>query len=138
MSNSNPAASERSATIARFDELPQVGQSQLPTTKGSLTRGEIHEVVLVPTPSAQELDNPERIIVPGEPAPGLHARFRLFLWTFLLPVAIAGLYLFVIASDRYVSEVQFIVRSAGGRVAGAAAGAASAGGEGASIARGMT
>lgn len=39
-------------------------------------------------------------------------RYGLFLWTFVLPVAAASLYLFMLASDRYVSEAQFVVRSA--------------------------
>jgi len=36
----------------------------------------------------------------------------LVLFTFFLPVAFAGVYLFLIASDRYVAEAKFLVRSA--------------------------
>ncbi len=41
-------------------------------------------------------------------------RYGLHLFTFVIPVMFSGLYFGVIASDRYVSEAQFVVRSSAG------------------------
>ena len=40
--------------------------------------------------------------------------YRLFVLTVVIPCFLSATYLFLIASDRYVSEAQFIVRSASG------------------------
>lgn len=67
---------------------------------------------------------------PPPPAPRRRGRFdRLFVVTVVLPVAVAGAYLFLVAADRYRSEVSFVVRSTGGgamvMAAGGGMGAAS-------------
>jgi capsular polysaccharide transport system permease protein len=41
-------------------------------------------------------------------------RHRWFLTTAVLPIVVAALYFFVVASDQYVSEARFIVRKANG------------------------
>jgi capsular polysaccharide transport system permease protein len=46
-------------------------------------------------------------------ARGFSAGRLLFLFTFVIPVAVAAIYLFLIASDRYLAEAKFLVRSAG-------------------------
>jgi capsular polysaccharide transport system permease protein len=56
----------------------------------------------------------ELVVARAEPRvqPGsIHRRYSLFIWTFVAPVVAAIVYLFVIASDRYVSEAQFIIRA---------------------------
>lgn len=71
----------------------------------------MREIELRPLKSSGEL-------VPLEtetPAP--HREFfvrrnALLLATFVLPVAAAAVYLFLIASDRYVAEAKFVIRSA--------------------------
>jgi capsular polysaccharide transport system permease protein len=47
-------------------------------------------------------------------ARGAVRRHRWFLATAVLPILLAALYFFVIASDQYVSEARFIVRKANG------------------------
>jgi capsular polysaccharide transport system permease protein len=50
---------------------------------------------------------------PDAPQPqGFFAGRWLLLVTFVLPVAIAAIYLFLIASDRYMAEAKFLIRSA--------------------------
>jgi capsular polysaccharide transport system permease protein len=71
----------------------------------------IAEIELTPLRSMGELvgvNEPET--VPEAPKP-FYRRYALELITLALPLAIAALYLFIVASDRYVSEARFIVRS---------------------------
>lgn len=44
---------------------------------------------------------------------GFLLHYGLFITVVVLPCLVASLYLFVLASDRYLSEVKFVVRSAG-------------------------
>lgn len=41
-----------------------------------------------------------------------YGRYDLFLWVVVIPCLLSAVYLFLIASDRYVSEAEFLVRSA--------------------------
>jgi capsular polysaccharide transport system permease protein len=71
----------------------------------------ITEIKLEPSYSKGELV-PDQWWVPEEPEK-LHLlrRHWLFIVTFCLPVALASLYLGVIAADQFISETSFIVRT---------------------------
>lgn len=72
---------------------------------------EHHELVLVPLGSRGDLQTIDQLYM-GVQATRARARYGLFLFSFVLPVALAVLYLFFVAADRYESEIKFIVRSA--------------------------
>ncbi|HXT05694.1 MAG TPA: hypothetical protein VN715_02010 [Roseiarcus sp.] len=72
----------------------------------------INEIELQPVHSKGELvvDNwwqPEKTQAPQP----LHRRFGLEIATLALPIALAAIYLLIIAAPRYVSESQFMVRN---------------------------
>lgn len=81
----------------------------------------IREIKLTPVSSKGELvaSNGELVAAyPEQPAPetrsSFFGRYNLFILTVAIPCFLSAIYLFLIASDRYVSEAQFIVRSASG------------------------
>ena len=79
----------------------------------------IREIELQPIKSRGELTAYELGV---DHTPAVRTRkYGLFLTTFLLPVLITGIYLFLIASDRYVAEAQYIVRSTSGGAESASA-----------------
>jgi capsular polysaccharide transport system permease protein len=57
----------------------------------------------------------------GDDRKPFFVRHALFMATVVLPLAIAALYYLLIASDRYVSEARFIVRSSAGNGVGGVA-----------------
>jgi capsular polysaccharide transport system permease protein len=81
----------------------------------------IREIKLTRVASGGELVASNGECVPAleeQPAPvvqtSFFGRYRLFILTVVVPCFLSAIYLFLIASDRYVSEAQFIVRSASG------------------------
>lgn len=70
---------------------------------------ELHEIPLTPSSRGSRLLDYGR----GALAAGQGGSWALYVWLVLLPCALGALYLFVIASDRYVSEAKFLIRSAG-------------------------
>jgi capsular polysaccharide transport system permease protein len=81
----------------------------------------VREIKLTPVASRGELvaSNGE-LVTADEERRGTEARtsffgrYNLFVLTVVVPCFLSAIYLFLIASDRYVSEAQFIVRSAAG------------------------
>ncbi|MCI4677323.1 hypothetical protein K9U39_00090 [Rhodoblastus acidophilus] len=76
---------------------------------------DLHEITLTPLVQKTDIIVDADAPAVAETAPSLWTRFapyRLFVSIVVIPCALAAIYLFVIASDRYLSEAQFIVRSA--------------------------
>ncbi|MBB4952182.1 capsular polysaccharide transport system permease protein [Agrobacterium vitis] len=71
------------------------------------------ELVLLPADSGPHTAETEKTFG-AKPLPSMWRRHGLFIGIFLLPVFIATLYFAFIASDVYVSETKFILRSPGG------------------------
>jgi capsular polysaccharide transport system permease protein len=81
----------------------------------------IREIKLTPVASRGELVASNGELVPAfdeqrapETQVSFFGRYNLFILTVAIPCLLSAIYLFLIASDRYVSEAQFIVRSASG------------------------
>ncbi|WP_294535477.1 hypothetical protein [uncultured Rhodoblastus sp.] len=81
----------------------------------------IREIKLTPLASRGELVASNGELVSAfeqqqapEARTSFFGRYNLFILTVVVPCFLSALYLFLIASDRYVSEAQFIVRSASG------------------------
>lgn len=73
----------------------------------------IHEIELRPLQSLGELAPRDRGAQTPETRSFSYGRL-LFLGVFVVPLALSAIYLFLIASDRYLAEAKFLVRSTGG------------------------
>jgi capsular polysaccharide transport system permease protein len=80
----------------------------------------IEQIELTPIRSEGEL-----LVGTGEgavaPLQRFHVRHALFVALVAIPLLVAGIYYFLIASDRYVSETRFIVRSSSSNLSNFAA-----------------
>lgn len=74
----------------------------------------VRHIELVAVPPRNDLLLVDEEARPASAPSSVLRRRPLFLGLIAFPVAIAALYLFVIAADRYVSETKFIIRSASG------------------------
>jgi len=108
--------------------LQRAGDGARPYEEAAIA---LTEIQTAPAPFVAEIELlPLRIgggdlmtVEPPQPAPvprPFVRRHFLFLVTFVLPVALAAVYLFAIASNRYASQASFLVRStsSGQEVAG--------------------
>src|ERR1700704_1154418 len=80
----------------------------------------IEEIELTPLNIRGELVGAEEQDLADDRKP-FFVRHAVFIATVVVPLAIAALYYLAIASDRYVSEARFIVRSSAGNGIGGVA-----------------